>query len=581
MKLKPFLALALSAALLLTGCAQDAASTESTPSAAAAGNEDYFSGRDLSGEYDKSKCAYIQLNGSTASCGSNAVSISDSTVTIQDEGTYILSGSLDNGMIIVNADKEDKIQLVLNDVSIRSETSAAIYVLQADKVFLTLPDGTASSLSSGETYTAIDENNIDAAIYSREDLTINGTGCLTVTSPGGHGIVSKDELTITGGDLTVNSASHGLDGKDCIAITGAKLAITSGKDGIHAENDDDETLGWLYIESGAFTISAEGDGISAAAYMTILDGTFDITTGGGSVNSASQSSDSWGGFMGGGPGGKGGHGPAAPSTSSGDDSTSIKGLKASGDMTISGGSFTIDSADDAVHSNSNITISGGTFTLSSGDDGFHADTNLHIADGIIRVTESYEGLEGECIDISGGDISLVSSDDGINAAGGTDSSGFGGYRGNDKFGGGSSSSSAYIHISGGTIFMNASGDGIDANGSLTISGGTVTVYGPTNGDTSVLDYDNTAVITGGTFIGTGASMMAQTFSDSEQGVLSLSVGNQAAGTSITLTDSAGSTLISVEPNLPFAIVILSTPDMVKGERYTITVGSASGTFEAD
>ena len=137
-----------------------------------------------------------------------------------------------------------------------------------------------------------------------------------------------------------------------------------------------------------------------------------------------------------------------------------------------------------------------------------------------------------------------------------------------------------IIISGGTIYINASGDGIDANGSLAISGGHTTVCGPISGDTAVLDYDNRASITGGTFIGTGSYMMAQSFSESGQGVIAISVRNQSAGTLITLTDSDGNTVFDLEPMLPFAIVILSSPDMIKGEEYTITVGSASGTFTA-
>ena len=175
---------------------------------------------------------------------------------------------------------------------------------------------------------------------------------------------------------------------------------------------------------------------------------------------------------------------------------------------------------------------------------------------------------------------------GLNAAGGTDSSGTTGGR-DGMFGGGpggsggmSPSSNGSITISGGTLHINASGDGIDANGSLTISGGYTVVVGPTQGDTATLDYDTTAMITGGTFIGTGASGMAQTFSDSEQGVVAVSVGNQSAGTTVTLTDQNGKTLLSVTPELSFAVVILSSPDIVSGETYTITVGSVSGEFEA-
>ena len=144
----------------------------------------------------------------------------------------------------------------------------------------------------------------------------------------------------------------------------------------------------------------------------------------------------------------------------------------------------------------------------------------------------------------------------------------------------SGSSDGSIVITGGNLSIKAYGDGIDANGTLEISGGFVTVCGPTQGDTATLDYDVSGVITGGTFIGTGGQMMAQTFSDSKQGVIGVQVGKQEAGTKITLADSNGNVVISYEPELPFAIVILSSPDIVKGETYTITVGEASGEFQA-
>ena len=219
-------------------------------------------------------------------------------------------------------------------------------------------------------------------------------------------------------------------------------------------------------------------------------------------------------------------------------------------------------------------MTGGSFTISTGDDGFHADETLTIAAGTITVTESYEGLEGLDIRISGGQIDLTASDDGLNAAGGTDSSGFGGVRG-DMFGGGMggggmSSGNGSIVISGGSLYINASGDGVDANGTLEITGGDTIVCGPTQGDTATLDYDVSGVITGGTFIGTGASGMAQTFSGSEnQGVISVSVGNASAGTAIVLTDAAGNVVLEYTPELNYAVVILSSPNIVKGETYTL------------
>jgi len=553
---------------------------------------DMFTDRDVRTEYDESDGVLIQLNGTSATASSNSVKISGTTITITEEATYIISGTLDDGMIIVNAPDTAKLQIVLNGVDITSKTSAPLYILEADKVFLTLADGTENTLSNGGTFTAIDENNIDASIFSKQDLTLNGSGSLTVISPAGHGIVCKDDLVLTSGTYIVNSASHGLDANDSVRIAGeTNLTIDAGKDGIHSENTDDASLGFIYISNGTLNIEAEGDGIAAGAYVQIENGTFDLLVGGGSVNGSSASSGNYGGFMGG-----GGHGGMKPgssqstTTTTDDNSTSMKGIKATNSLLISGGTFHIDSADDSVHSDVSVTINGGTFEIASGDDAIHAEDTLTITAGTINISKSYEGLEALHVDVQGGDIKLVASDDGLNAAGGTDGSGMTGGRdgmfggrggGHGGMGGGmSSSSNGSITISGGNLYVNASGDGLDANGTLTISGGYTVVVGPTQGDTATLDYDKSATITGGTFIGTGASGMAQTFSDSEQGVFAVSVGNQNAGTNITLKDKNGNTIISYAPELSFAVVILSSPEMVSGETYTITVGATSGEFEA-
>ncbi len=558
---------------------------------------DMFTDRDVRTEYDESDGVLIQLNGTSATASSNSVRISGTTITITEEATYIISGTLDDGMIIVNAPDSAKLQIVLNGVDITSKTSAPLYILEANKVFLTLADGTENTLSNGGTFTAIDENNIDAAIFSKQDLTFNGSGSLTVTSPAGHGIVCKDDLVFTSGTYIVNSASHGLDVNDSVRITGeTNLTIDAGKDGIHSENTDDASLGFIYISNGTMNIEAEGDGIAAGAYVQIENGTFDLLVGGGSVNGSSASSGNYGGFMGG-----GGHGGMRPggsqstTTTTDESSTSMKGIKAANSILISGGTFNIDSADDSIHSDVSVTINGGTFEIASGDDAIHAEDTLTITAGTINISKSYEGLEALHVDVQGGDIKLVASDDGLNAAGGTDGSGMTGGR-DGMFGGGrpgmgggghggpgggmSSSSNGSITISGGNLYIKASGDGIDANGTLTISDGYIVVVGPTQGDTATLDYDKSATITGGTFIGTGASGMAQTFSNSEQGVFAVSVGNQSAGTNITLKDKNGNTIISYAPELSFAVVIISSPDMVSGETYTITVGATSGEFEA-
>lgn len=562
-----------------TATQDDAASGSSETSSLTQADAEMFTDRDYNTEYDESSSIRIQLNGSSATASSDSVQISGTTVTITEEATYILSGTLDDGMIIVDAPDTAKLQLVLDGVNINSQTSAPLYILEADKVVVTLADGSENTLSNGGSFVAIDEENIDAALYSKQDLTLNGSGSLTVTSPAGHGIASNDDLVITGGAYTVSAASHGLNANDSVRITGeTSLAVDAGKDGIHAENNDDTSLGFVYISNGAMDIESEGDGVSAGAYMQIENGVFQIVAGGGSENSSKESSDSWGGF-------RGGRGPgqtAESADTTDDSSTSMKGIKSTGDMVITNGSFTVNSADDAVHSNASLTVNGGTFEIASGDDAFHADETLTTTAGTVNITESYEGLEALHINIHGGDITLVSRDDGLNAAGGTDASGTAGGR-DGMFdgrgapgGGGTSTSNGSITISGGTLHITASGDGIDANGSLTVSGGYTVVAGPTQGDTATLDYDTSATITGGTFIGTGASGMAQTFSDSEQGVVSVSVGNQSAGTAITLTDSDGNTIISYTPELSFHVVIFSSPDIVSGQTYTVTAGSVSG-----
>lgn len=564
---------------------------------------DVFTERDKETEYSEDGSVHIEFSGTSATASSDSVKISGSTVTITEEATYIISGTLDNGMIVINADENAKPQIILNGVNVTSATSAALYILEADKVFVTLAEGTANTLANGGTFTTIDENNIDAAVFSKQDLTFNGSGSLTVTSPAGHGIVCKDDLVFTGGSYTITSSSHGLDANDSVRISDAtSLAIDAGKDGIHCENSDDASLGFIYISNGQFSIEAEGDGVDAGAYVQIENGTFDLLIGGGSVNGSQEFSDHFGGFMGGRPGDF----QSGATTTADENSTSMKGIKAENSIQISGGNFRIDSADDAIHSNVSAIINGGIFEIASGDDAFHAEETLTVTAGTINITDSYEGLEALDVDIQGGDIRIVADDDGLNAAGGVDSSGIDGGRdgmfgGKGGHGGGhggpggnggqggapggmgggmSASSNGSIVISGGNLYVNASGDGLDANGTIAISGGYTVVVGPTRGDTATLDYDTTATITGGTFIGTGASGMAQTFSGGSQGVFAVNVGSQSAGANITLYDKNGNAIISYAPELSFSVVILSSPDIVSGETYTITVGSASGSFEA-
>lgn len=525
-----------------------------------------FSDRDMEIGYDEETSVKIELTGDSASCDSDAVEISESTVTILDEGTYILSGTLDDGMIIVNADDADKVQLVLNGAEIASASSAAIYVLSADKVFLTTASGSENTLSNRGEYVAIDENNIDSVIFSKSDLTLNGGGTLNVNASAGHGIVSKDELVLTSGIYQITAAEHGISGKDNVCIANGTYTITSGKDGIHAENKDDASKGYLYVENGSFYITAEGDGMSAASYLQIEDGEYVVKAGGGSSDTESQSSTQ--SFMYG----------RTTQTEETDDSSSTKGVKAATELMINGGSFSIDSADDGLHSNENLTISGGSFEIATDDDGIHADSSVAVSGGSIHITRSYEGIEGLSIDITGGDITLAASDDGLNAAGGNDGSGFGG-RGGDMF---ESTEGAYINISGGTLHVDASGDGIDSNGDLTISGGETYVFGPTDSGNGILDYSGEAVVSGGIFAAAGSSGMMQNFSSSStQGVMMVSVDSGAAGSTISLSDSSGSEIVSWQAEKAYSCVIISHPEITQGASYDLTADGYSTQITMD
>ncbi|MCM1287996.1 MAG: carbohydrate-binding domain-containing protein [Clostridium sp.] len=343
---------------------------------------DMFTDRDLNPAYDKAEEIVLSDNGSTST--SNNVSVEGNTITINKEGVYHITGSLSDGMIIVDSDKTEKIQLVLDGVTIHSDTSAAIYVRQADKVFVTLAEGSVNELSSGDSYVAIDDNSIDAVIFSKDDLTLNGNGALTITSPAGHGIVSKDDLAITGGDYHITAKQHGLAANDSVRIADGTYEIDAKEDGIHADDSDDAATGFVYIENGSLTINAGDDGIHGTINIKVAGGTIDIPTcnegiearvveiAGGSINIVSSDD-----------------GLNAASGSS--DSTSAGGGFFDADsgaaIIISGGTVSVDAEGDGIDSNGSLEISGGTVyvagPVSDGDSALDYGTTAKVTGGII------------------------------------------------------------------------------------------------------------------------------------------------------------------------------------------------------
>ncbi len=525
-------------------------------------DDEMFTARDKEIGYDESECETITLADNASTSSLKSVKIDGNTITVSEEGTYIVSGTLSDGQIIIDGDKSEKIRLILDGVTMNSNTSAPIYVKQTDKLFITLAENSKNVLTNNKKFTADGDNNVDAVIFSKDDITLNGNGSLEITTNCGHGIVSKDDLKITSGTYSITSSSHALDGKDSVRIASGTFTLNSDKDGIHSENADDTSLGFIYIAGGTFKITSDGDGMDAAAYLTILDCNATVKSGGGASN-AEKKQEEFGQM-------------SNTSSSTDSDTASAKGIKANGNLTISGGTFSLDCADDAVHSNADISISNGNLTIATGDDGVHADSSLKISGGTINVTESYEGIEGLEITVSGGTISVVSSDDGLNAAVGNDSSGYGGGMPQDNF---SADSNAKITISGGKITIDAKGDGIDSNGSLYVSGGEIFVTGPSDNGNGALDYDGDAQITGGTIVAVGMSGMAQNFgSSSTQGSILSNTATSVSG-EVVLKDSDGKVLVSFTPTREYNSVVVSTPDVKKGSTYTLTTGDSSTTIE--
>lgn len=361
--------------------------------------------------WDDSTASHITL-GSQISSDSSSVEISGSTVTITKAGTYVISGNVTEGNIIVNTTDKGTVRLILNNASISNTTTAPIKVLDAKKVILTLADNTTNTITDSSRLST--EEDYSAAIYSKENLIINGNGTLNVNAGYRNGIKSTDDCIIVSGTLNITSTEDGIIGKDLCGIVAGDININAGSDGIKSTYDTDTTKGNVIIEGGNITIKASNDGIQAENILVINDGTINIKTNNGAADTTQTHIDNMdmgrGGF---------GFNNNKTTTTTDDTSESRKGIKAGNMLIINDGDITIDSDDDSVHCNSVIYIYGGTINAATGDDGVHADDLLTVNGGTINITQCYEGLEADDIVINDGDISVVSSDDGINSSDGS------------------------------------------------------------------------------------------------------------------------------------------------------------------
>ena len=546
-----------------------------------------FTDREKSGSYKASEAVKITLNKTTATVSGSGAKADGSTITITEEGVYIVSGTLEDGQIIVDASDSDKVQIVLDGVNINCETNAVIYVREADKVFITLAENSSNTLGGGNEYTQIDDNTVDGVIFSKSDLVCNGTGSLTIEADYKHGIVSKDDLVITGGTYKITAADNGITAKDQLKILDGSFDIDAANSAVKAKNTDDTELGNIYIAGGVFTVKAEQDGFHATGSIVVDDGTITVNSGDDGFHAELDTVIHGGTIF---------------------VEKSYEGLEGKR-VVVNGGDITVNASNDGV--NAANSGDGGVNAANSGDDGANTtnpganavgsgddDSNAASSnnDSSAAVNSGDDGsISGEADgkeppqmppDTENGSDMQPSQDfDPENApSGGNAPQDFDPENapsdGNapqmmQRGSGGGGNSELYIKITGGTLTVSADGDGLDSNGGLFVTGGTTIVYGPTSDGDSALDYDGSAIVTGGTLAAIGSAGMTESFDEaSTQPVITYyGTETQSADTTITLTDSDGSALFTVTPEKVYASIVLTCPEMKLDATYTLAAGT--------
>ena len=391
---KKFLSMLIVSAVAVTamGCSNN--TNESSKSAASSNtNVSVSDSSDESASADVK--AKITLSNNSISAEGDGVEVVDKTITINSGGTYEVSGTLEDGQIIVDSADEINVYIVFNGVDISCSNSAPIYVKSAKNTIITLADNSENYLSDGSEYlyeelnddgTVTDEPS--ACIFSKDDLTINGNGTLNAVGNYNNGIASKDDLKITAGTVNVTAVNNGLKGKDSITIKGGEITVNSTGDGVKSDNTEDTTKGYIIIEGGSLNITSGGDGIQAETTLTISDGDINIV--------------------------------------SGSETGSAKALKAGTALTVDGGNITIDSADDSIHTNDTVTINGGYIVIDVAGDGVDSNGSITMTNGTVIVNGPENSGNGALdydttFDISGG-VFVAAGNNGMVQAPSTSSS---------------------------------------------------------------------------------------------------------------------------------------------------------------
>ena len=498
----------------------------------------HYSEQDLS--WDTSSETAIDLSNPTATDG---VTVEDGTLTITKAGTYKLSGEY-QGQIKVETADSDAVRLVLDNANITNSSGAALNVVNADEVILYSASGTTNTISDGADYTATGEDDPDAVVYSKADLTIAGEGTLKVNGNHEDGIHTSDGLVIASGTLEVNAANTGIKGKDYVDILGGTINVTAQQDGIKSTNDTDEGQGWTRLSNGTVTVNAGDDGFKASRVVEISGGSLTV-----------EQSD--------------------------------EGIEAQY-INVSGGDVNVTSADDGMNASLKTSDSESTDSSANTSDTANQQQNNQQQGSIPGGQQSgtsnqqQQGM-GQPPAMSG------TSQDGTSQNGttGTGQQGMGQPPQGGMPGGGGGTFEvvdAAINVSGGHVTVNAEGDGIDSNGVTTLSGGTLIVNGPSQGGNAALDTNGDLLLNGATVLsGSTADMFEAPSTNSTSGYLKLTNSSGfEQGSTVQVADSSGKVVANYKVTKSnVQLVLVSSSSIVKGQSYTVyTTTSAVDSNEA-
>lgn len=553
--------------------------------------------RDLDASYDASSATVITLSGDSASVQGAGAQTSAAGVVISSAGTYIVSGELTDGQLMVDAGDDDKVQLVLAGATIHNEDGPAIYVRNADKCFVTLDAGTENSLSDGSSYALeSDSDEPYATLFSRCDLTLNGSGTLNVTSAYRHAVCSKDDLVVVSGTYNISAVEDGLRGRDSVKVRDGVFAIQAGGDGIKSNKDDDPTKGFVSIDGGAFDIQAGDDAVQGKTLVRLAGGTLTVAA---------------------------------------NDDTFHSDLE----MHLLDASIEASAGDDAFHAETKLTVDGGTVNVTSCNEGYEAE-KVYVNGGDTHIVASDDGVNAGAADLSddadadtvsstlpnggtpgapgkGGGVatpdaggqSPAGAQQGGQAPGAAgvqqggqapdaagaqqggsaselpagDNAGDPGQQGGDPAAGGGvgqADSSCLIQINGGYLVVDSVGDAIDSNGNVEVTGGVLLVSGPTSDGDGAFDYDGSATISGGTVLMVGSTGMAQSFTGGTQAFAMTSASGEA-GQSVCVVDGSGNVVPSFTATKRFGMVLASSPAFTEGGEYTLVIGGEVANANAD